>query len=336
MSSAAALSSEVPDELRCPIGYELFKDPVLAGDGFNYERAQIVRWFQNHATSPKTNAVLPNTTLTPNHELRTRCLEWKELHSTEAGFKKQLIAITGALLTAETPADALAAVSKIGDLLELARSQNFLILGPAGVAKLLNQAQFTNAVDDQVASAFAVLQSQSAAHVGEFQEKYRHLQTERSANAAAAQTFAGSNEAILRDMTKAEQKEAVAKRKDAAAKKKLDAAQAAWEKTTAAVRSAQAETGRLQKSLETNAKEKQSFGKLEEDLAAQSKAVIKMLEAVGEQVNDEAQAVEGGEGGASSSSSSSSSGSTSKRKGRGSSSRSSTRVSKRAKKGRKN
>ena len=123
-------------------------------------------------------------------------------------------------------------------------------------------------------------------------------------------------------------------RKDAAAKKKLDAAQAAWEKTAAAVRSARAETGRLQKSLENNAKEKQSFGKLEEDLAAQSKAVMKMLEAVGEQVDDEARAVESGEGGASSSSSSSSS-STSKRKGRGSSSRSSTRVSKRAKKGRK-
>ena len=259
-------------------------------------------------------------------------MEGAALH--RGGVQEAAHSITGALLTtAETPADALAAVSKIGDLLELARSQNFLILGPAGVAKLLNQAQFTNAVDDQVASAFAVLQSQSAAHVGEFQEKYRHLQTERSANAAAAQTFAGSNEAILRDMTKAEQKEAVAKRKDAAAKKKLDAAQAAWEKTTAAVRSAQAETGRLQKSLETNAKEKQSFGKLEEDLAAQSKAVIKLLEAVGEQVDDEAQAVEGGGGGASSSSSS---GSTSKRKGRGSSSRSSTRVSKRAKKGRKN
>ena len=268
-------------------------------------------------------------------------MEGAALH--RGGVQEAAHSITGALLTsAETPADALAAVSKIGDLLELARSQNFLILGPAGVAKLLNQAQFTNAVDDQVASAFAVLQSQSAAHVGEFQEKYRHLQTERSANAAAAQTFAGSNEAILRDMTKAEQKEAVAMRKDAAAKKKrdaakkkLDAAQAAWEKTAAAVRSAQAERGRLQKSLETNAKEKQSFGKLEEDLAAQSKAVIKMLEAVGEQVDDETQAVEGGDGGASSSSGSSS-GSTSKRKGRGSSSRSSTRVSKRAKKGRKN
>ena len=109
------------------------------------------------------------------------------------------------------------------------------------------------------------------------------------------------------------------------------------------MRSARAETGRLQKSLENNAKEKQSFGKLEEDLAAQSKAVVKMLEAVGEQVDEEARAIEGGEGGASSSSSSSStsstststSGSSSKRKGRGSSSRSSARVSKRAKKGRK-
>ena len=240
---------------------------------------------------------------------------------------------------AETPADALAAVNKIGDLLELARSQNFLILGPAGVAKLLKHAQLAETVDDQVASAFAVLQSQCAAQVGEFHEKYRDLQTERSANAAAVQTFAGSDEAILRDLRKAEQKEAIAMRKDAAAKKAL-------EKTAAALRSAQAETERLQESLENNAKEKQSFGKLEEDLAAQSKAVMKMLEAVGEQVDDAARAVEGGASSSSSSSSSSStsastststssSGSTSKRKGRGSSSRSSTRASTRAKKGRK-
>ena len=239
---------------------------------------------------------------------------------------------------AETPAEALTAVNKIGDLLELARSQNFLILGPAGVAKLLNQAQFADTVDDQVASAFAVLQSQCAAQVGEFQEKYRHLQTERSANAAAAQTIVGSDETIQRDLAKAEQKEAAAMRKDAAAKKKLDAAQAAWEKTAAAVRSARAETGRLQKSLENNAKEKQSFGKLEEDLAAQSKAVMKMLEAVGEQVDDDGGASSSSRSSSSSSSASTStstSGSSSKRKGRGSSSRSSARVSKRAKKGRK-
>ena len=83
-----------------------------------------------------------------------------------------------------------------------------------------------------------------------------------------------------------------------------------------------------------------TFGKIDEDLAAQSKAVIRMLEAVGEQVDEEVHAAgEAVAGGASSSSSSSSSGSSSgrisKRKGRGSSSRSLKRVSKRAKKGQK-
>ena len=72
---------------------------------------------------------------------------------------------------------------------------------------LLELAQFAKKVDDQVASAFAVLQSQSAVHVQEFHEKYRDLQTERAANASAVQTFAGSDEAILRDLRKAEQKE---------------------------------------------------------------------------------------------------------------------------------
>ena len=157
---------------------------------------------------------------------------------------------------ADTPAEALTAVNKIGDLLERARSQNFLILGPAGVDKLLKQTQPAETVDDQVASAFAVLKSQSAVHVGEFHEKYRHLQNERSVNAAAARAFDGSDEVILRDLTKAKRVEAAAKKKDAAAKKKLDAAQAAREKTASAVELAHAETIRLQKSLESNAKEK--------------------------------------------------------------------------------
>ena len=78
---------------------------MIAGDGFNYERVHIARWFQDHATSPKTNAVLPQQEiLIPNHALRARCLEWKELHSTEAGFKKQLKAMSGSLLMADTPA----------------------------------------------------------------------------------------------------------------------------------------------------------------------------------------------------------------------------------------
>ena len=107
-AAAADLTPEVPDELRCPIAYELFEDPVIAADGFNYERAHIEQWFQDHHTSPKTNAVLGSTVLTPNHELRARCEEWKALHSTHDGFKKQLKVISGGLFVVETPAEALA------------------------------------------------------------------------------------------------------------------------------------------------------------------------------------------------------------------------------------
>ncbi len=310
LSSAAllstAFSSELPDELRCPIGHELFKNPVIAGDGFNYEHAQIKKWFQNHNTSPMTNAVLPNKNVIPNHKLRTRCLEWQKLHSTEAGFKKQLKAITADIIMAESPGEALTAVQKIGALLELARSQNFLILGPAGVVTLLELAQVAQMVDEQVASAFAVLKSQSAVHVGEFQEKYRQLQHKRSANAAAAQSFGGSDEEIQRDLAKAKQNEALAKRKDAAAKAALAAAAVKSAKTAAALKSAQEETRRLQKNLENNAKELESFRRLEEDLAAQSAALSEKLKAIGEQVDHEAQETDAGGSSSSSSSSSSS------------------------------
>ena len=81
---------DVPDELRCPISCELFRDPVIAADGFNYEREHIETWFAEHSTSPKTNAALGSTMLTPNHQLRAQCEEWKALQSTEDGFKKQL------------------------------------------------------------------------------------------------------------------------------------------------------------------------------------------------------------------------------------------------------
>ena len=41
-----------PDSLICPISGELFYDPVIAMDGFVYERLEIEKWFQEHNTSP--------------------------------------------------------------------------------------------------------------------------------------------------------------------------------------------------------------------------------------------------------------------------------------------
>ena len=242
-SSSSSSSVDVPDELRCPISCELFQDPVLAADGFNYEREHIETWFAEHSTSPKTNAVLESTMLTPNHELRARCEEWKALHSTEDGFKKQLKAFSAELMIAENGKGALAAVQSICDLVELARSRDCLILGPAGVAKLLKRAQVLEIVDDHVLAAFTVLQSQCASHVGDCHKEYAKLQSWRSVSLAALQAVDGSDAAFKRDLAKLEKKEAAAKRKEVAAKKKLDAAQAAWEKTKSEVKSVLEEKG---------------------------------------------------------------------------------------------
>ena len=70
---------EPPDELLCPIGRELFENPVMAADGHNYERKHIERWLQQANTSPKTNEEFAHQHLTQNHEMRARCLEWKEM-----------------------------------------------------------------------------------------------------------------------------------------------------------------------------------------------------------------------------------------------------------------
>jgi len=45
-------------DLICPITYQIFRDPVIAGDGHVYERAAIVRWIVEHGTSPLTRQPL--------------------------------------------------------------------------------------------------------------------------------------------------------------------------------------------------------------------------------------------------------------------------------------
>ena len=45
-------------DLICPITYQVFRDPVVAGDGHVYERSAIVRWIEEHGTSPLTRQTL--------------------------------------------------------------------------------------------------------------------------------------------------------------------------------------------------------------------------------------------------------------------------------------
>ncbi|XP_064396865.1 WD repeat, SAM and U-box domain-containing protein 1-like isoform X2 [Halichondria panicea] len=60
------------EDLKCPITCELMRDPVLAADGYSYERTAITAWFsKGRRTSPVTNLPLTNTLLLPNRALKT-------------------------------------------------------------------------------------------------------------------------------------------------------------------------------------------------------------------------------------------------------------------------
>ncbi|KAK9811294.1 hypothetical protein WJX72_001288 [[Myrmecia] bisecta] len=54
----------------CPITQELIRDPVIAADGFTYERSSIEKWLQKSDTSPMTNLKLEHRILIPNMMVR--------------------------------------------------------------------------------------------------------------------------------------------------------------------------------------------------------------------------------------------------------------------------
>lgn len=52
-------------------------DPVIAQDGFTYERSAIEMWFENeNITSPMTNEELPSLSLIPNFNLKSQITAW--------------------------------------------------------------------------------------------------------------------------------------------------------------------------------------------------------------------------------------------------------------------
>ncbi len=65
------------DEFLCPILKSLMKRPVVASDGFTYERKGIVKVLKTKHTSPITNLPM-DSRLIPNQALRKMISEWKQ------------------------------------------------------------------------------------------------------------------------------------------------------------------------------------------------------------------------------------------------------------------
>ncbi|XP_068173893.1 WD repeat, SAM and U-box domain-containing protein 1 isoform X2 [Antennarius striatus] len=73
--------SGIPDEFLCPITRELTREPVLASDGYSYEREAIESWISTkNRSSPMTNLPLLTTLLTPNYTLKMAIGRWKTSH----------------------------------------------------------------------------------------------------------------------------------------------------------------------------------------------------------------------------------------------------------------
>jgi hypothetical protein len=73
------LQSSPPEELCDNIfTMEIMEDPVVAEDGFTYERSAILKWFGTKKTSPTTGAILQSTKLIPNCSLKSQINQWKE------------------------------------------------------------------------------------------------------------------------------------------------------------------------------------------------------------------------------------------------------------------
>lgn len=60
----------LPQELLCPITHEFMREPVVASDGYSYEKDAISKWISSgNTTSPMTNEPLNDLNLVPNKTL---------------------------------------------------------------------------------------------------------------------------------------------------------------------------------------------------------------------------------------------------------------------------
>lgn len=108
--------ADPPNEMMCPIMCEIMIDPVVASDGHTYSRSGITQWLAHKRTSPKTNEVMADDRLIPNHLLRGQILDWIERNKVGASgaFKQQQkdvpsIYPAAALLSSSSPMQAASA-----------------------------------------------------------------------------------------------------------------------------------------------------------------------------------------------------------------------------------
>jgi hypothetical protein len=63
--------------------FDLMNDPVVASDGFTYEREAIEKWLKTSSNSPRSGALLQHKILIPNIDKRQQVIAWRELQQSD-------------------------------------------------------------------------------------------------------------------------------------------------------------------------------------------------------------------------------------------------------------
>ena len=57
--------TDIPDELKCPISLQLFRNPVIISSGMCYEEEDILNWLKTNSTDPMTRSPVKKKTVFP-------------------------------------------------------------------------------------------------------------------------------------------------------------------------------------------------------------------------------------------------------------------------------
>ena len=72
----------IPEDFVCPITKDVMEDPVLANDGYTYERIAIMQYVVNEGKSPMTRQEMNEAQLMPNRALKSIIEKWRTENQT--------------------------------------------------------------------------------------------------------------------------------------------------------------------------------------------------------------------------------------------------------------
>ena len=75
----------IPEAYLCPLTLDIIEDPVIAPDGYTYEKSTIIKHLQMYGNSPMTRQPLDESQLIPNRALRDAIQAWTEQSNAGSG-----------------------------------------------------------------------------------------------------------------------------------------------------------------------------------------------------------------------------------------------------------